>query len=64
MSSLTNSSENTKSLSNASEGNADTTWNDHTETWDEATATWNSPGMPLTKTAKNNKTLTNASENT
>ena len=63
MPSITNIAKNEKSLSNISTDN-DLTWDEATMTWDEATAPWQSPGRPITKGAKNNKTLTNSAEHT
>ena len=55
------SAENQKSLSNIPTDN-DLTWDEATMTWDEATATWQAPGRPITKSSKNDKSLSNLSE--
>lgn len=61
MPSLSNESKNDKSLSNETTDNS-LTWDKATNTWADATAPWESPGRPVTKESKNNKTLINDSE--
>ncbi len=63
MPAITEQAVNNKSLTNEDTIN-DLTWDEATMTWDEATATWNSPGRPITKITKNNKSLSNSAENT
>ncbi len=59
---ITEETKNEKSLTN--EVMTDVTWDEATMTWDEAVRPWVALGKPITKTAKNNKSLTNESENT
>jgi len=58
---ITEASKNEKSLTNTAV--KDTTVDEATMTVDEADRPVNALGLPISKTAKNEKSLTNASEN-
>lgn len=63
MPSISNGSKNNKTVSNADMNNSATV-DDMATPYDDAQLPYDDPGNPLSKQSKNNKSLSNASENT